>query len=370
MRSHSVLLLIALVVIGSTYSFEFTSLQEVKALKSSKYGANLIETISLSLGHGSGSIDGIKDLLNKLISELDHDQAKATAVWRALDQKLATKITLLRKQIKALSKRITFLRHEIVVYKHKIKLAHRNIKQYNEQTKKNNKNIKRIQKKRAQDHAVFVKSQSNHSDVINVVDEVCDQLSELIGSIAGVGKAEHVAATAAEIRDQKASFLQITNGNEEEASILMELATSANQAALKRLIHLLKKIKASANKSMADDVVAEATSKRICHDLISALHKDNQRLASALKQQTANLHKYEIHLANYQHELKEKISERKLKRKELKLTIKQRREAKAAYLKEKKERAEDKTCVIKLRRIFLAKIANMSKMLKLKIGNF
>jgi DNA repair exonuclease SbcCD ATPase subunit len=356
-----------IVVLSSTCAFEFTNLLEVQALKKTKYASNLIETLNLSLAN-KGNVDEIKDLLNQILKELEDDQTKATTVWRELDAKLAAAIKVLKERIAELTIEIAETRKEISKYEKKKADAELNLKQYQDQLAANHENISRIKKEREEDKANTKKSQSDHTDVINVLDEVIAKMSEMIGSVAGVGKFEHINATEAEIRDMTTKFMQIANNNEEEATILMELATSANQDALKKLISLLQTIQASAKKSLSDDLEADANSEENAKTLIASLEADNENLEKLVIKQTANLRKYETILAELKVKLEALIVEKKLKTEQLLEKTKQREEAKEAYEKEKMERAEDKTVVIKLRRIFLEKVENMSKLLKGKLA--
>src|SRR5206468_2241709 len=104
----NVILLVALLTISYSTSFELTSLVEVQELKGSAYGNSLIETVSLSLQNG-GNINDVQKLLDDLLFKLNQDQLNADRDWEKLNKTLTEKIAELKSTIEGLRVKIADL---------------------------------------------------------------------------------------------------------------------------------------------------------------------------------------------------------------------------------------------------------------------
>src|SRR5690606_36276557 len=87
------------------------------------------------------------------------------------------------------------------------------------------------------------------------------------------------------------SFLQVT-GNENEALLFAQMATTADQEALDKLIKLLNELRDSAIVSRNDDDTHEQTSKQKYETLKASLNADNDDLDKRISEQTENKKKY------------------------------------------------------------------------------
>ena len=76
MKYFNVFLILAVVLISNTNSFQFSSLQEVQELKTTVFGSNLNETISLTFQNDARANAGREVLaqLNELKAQLNADQ--------------------------------------------------------------------------------------------------------------------------------------------------------------------------------------------------------------------------------------------------------------------------------------------------------
>ena len=371
MRSHNVLLLIALVTFSFSNAFEFTNLAEVKELRSSTYGNSLIETISLTLAN-AGSIDEVKKLLNDLLYKLNKDQEYSDKAWDKLNKKLLAKIAKLKKEIEDLETQIALDESEKKKYEGLRDEARKNLKQYRAQLAHNQEALKSNEINRKNDIEEYKKSVQEHNDVINAIEAVVKQLRKLIGSISGAGKPSHVTETAAETRDReylKKSFVQLTQ-DEEEAMLFVEMATTADQYALKKLIALLNELSDSSKKSLNDDEAHEARSLKTYTKLKNALNEDNKNLESAITAQKKNLARYKSEIARLAKKIAEEKKLLESKKIEKKTTEKQRQDAENQYISDKAERASEKKIITRLQKIVDERLANMSKFLRSNTGAF
>ena len=76
MNSLNVFLLLSIVLISNANSFQFSSMKEVQALKTTVFGSNLIETISMTFQNDARANAGKEVLaqLNELKAQLNGDQ--------------------------------------------------------------------------------------------------------------------------------------------------------------------------------------------------------------------------------------------------------------------------------------------------------
>jgi hypothetical protein len=417
MRSHNVILLIALVLFSFSNSFEFTNLAEVKELRSSTYGNSLIETISMTLAN-AGSIDEVKKLLTDLLYKLNSDQIQADKDWAKLNKQLTDKINRLTQEIAELETQISLdeaekkkneqLRDQSIV----------NLAQYNAQLRHNLDALTFNDENRKKDIEEYRKSVQEHGDVINAIEAVIRELKKLTGSVSGRGRPTHVQEISAETRDRnyaasqkaqpaarksgnrrnvprptgvrprpatrpltgvrpsqtktdklKRSFIELT-GDEAEAQLFLEMATSADQRQLLKLIQLLQSLSLSTKKSLNDDEAHERKSLKTFNQLRDSLTADNKKLDAAIAEQTKNLAHYKSEVAR----LSKKIAEEKIllesKKVERTVTIKQRQDAENQYKHDKAERDSERLIIQRLQKIVDQRLANMSKFLRSETGAF
>jgi len=404
MRSHNVILLIALVLFSFSNSFEFTNLAEVKELRSSTYGNSLIETISMTLAN-AGSIDEVKKLLTDLLYKLNSDQIQADKDWAKLNKQLTDKINRLTQEIAELETQISLdeaekkkneqLRDQSIV----------NLAQYNAQLRHNLDALTFNDNNRKKDIEEYRKSVQEHGDVINAIEAVIRELKKLTGSVSGKARPTHVSEIAAEKRDReyaaasrpqaaarrsgnkrpatrpagkpnkkntdklKKSFVELT-GDEAEAQLFLEMATSADQRQLMKLIQLLQSLSLSTKNSLNDDEAHERKSLKTFNQLRDSLTADNKKLDAAIAEQTKNLAHYKSEVAR----LSKKIAEEKIllesKKVERTVTIKQRQDAENQYKHDKAERDSERLVIQRLQKIVDQRLANMSKFLRSETGAF
>lgn len=409
MRSTNVLLIFALISISAINSFEFTTLAEVQELKGSSYGNSLIETISLSLQE-NGSINDVQKLLDDLLYKLNKDQEDADRDWESTNKTLTEKIETLTGNIEDLRVKISALEASIQEYNDKITTGQQNLKQFNDDYDKNVKQLAFLDDRRKADNDYYKAAVIEHGDMINAIQAVIAELSKLRGSISGVGKPAQVEEIDAETRDREyaansaananadasnaanananananaananagasnvaalqTSFLQITR-EEQEALIFAQLATSADQAALEKLIGLLNDIESNVKKSLNDDESNEQAALLAFQKLHDVLVVDNDKLTKLIAEQTANIKDYTEKVAKLSAEREENLKLKESKENELQLTIKERQDKENQYNSDKAERANEKNVIQKLQKIVQERLANMSKFLRDNTGAF
>lgn len=370
MRSHSVILMIVLVAVSMANAFEFTSFAEVKELRATRYGNSLIETVSLAL-QNNGSIASVQKLLDELLGKLVADQKDADEAWAKESKRLLDKIENLKQRIVELKDQLAKKQEELEKYQNLVKAAERNLKQYREQLEHSQNALKELEEKRAKDAADYKQSQSDHTDVINAIDAVVVELSKLIGSVAGKGRYQHIEENATEKRDSgkflQEKFRKITR-DELEANLFVQMATQADQDALKKLIELLVQLKDSTAKSLADDAESERKSIESYNKLKASLSEDIERLGKAIAEQEANLKTYQERVEKLQAEIAALEKLLKETEDELRATEKEYEEKKAQYLAEKAERESEGTVIRRLQGIVKRRLENMSNFLRSNTG--
>merc|ERR1711976_596718 len=191
-----------------------------------------------------------------------------------------------------------------------------------------------------------------------------------VGSVSGDNRPGHVSEDlAAETRDreyaakQAASFIQVTNLDIDPA-VFVQLATTADQEALAKLINMLQSLYRNTQQSLEDDQNHEDASREAFEQLKASLESDNEKLAQNIAQQDENRQAYEAEIAR----LIAKIAAEKdllaQKEKTLAATIKERADKKAQYESDKAERNEEKTVIKRLQEIIQKRLANMSAFLR------
>jgi len=298
MRSSNFIFILVLIALGTTRSFDFTSFVELEDLQNDPYGKSLIETIQMSMNQAKGGkIESIQALLDELLAKLNADQRKCDDDWVKEKKRLDTLIAKLESEITKLQGEIAGLEKEKALNEGKRAQSIKNIAQYKEQLSHDHATLKSLIKRRDEDNVRYQNSVREHAALMGAIHQVIDELSKLRGSVSGIGKPSHVRATDQEKRDanwkasQKAKLIEII-GNEEEAEAFLELATEADQAALEKLIALLRNILNQAQKSLNDDERHERRSLATYKKLRADLESDINQLKTTLAKQNANLADY------------------------------------------------------------------------------
>jgi len=251
MRITNTFLLIALLTFSYSNAFDFASLAETNEINASPYGKSLLETVSLTLEQ-KGNVNEIQKLLNDLLYKLNQDQKKDDFAWKKENARLKAKIAKLTKEIESLRKHLLRLEADLTKYKKLRDQAAKNLNQYNNQLSANNKSLSRNSRRRKNDHAEFLKNQSDHTDVVNAINAVIRELKKLVGSVSA-GRPEHVRENKEERRDRlHKAFIQLSK-DETEIQNFIQTATTADQKSLANLINALKKVRDSTKKSLNDD---------------------------------------------------------------------------------------------------------------------
>ncbi len=227
--------------------------------------------------------------------KLNADQARDTRRWRRENRRLLRKIRRLTKRINKLRRKIFRLLSLKAKFKRLRNRARKNLIQYRKQNAHNYRALRDNNIRRAKDHKDFLKSQSQHQDVINALTSVLKELRKIVGSVSGRGKPKHVRMNAEEKRDLrhrlKKSFVQITK-DEAEIQAFVEVATEADQRALAKLMRALIHIRNGTRRSYNNDLMNERRSRKVFRRLRRILKKDNKRLKSLIRHQVKNLKFY------------------------------------------------------------------------------
>ena len=371
MKSYNVLLLVALVFVSISNAFELANLAEVKELRSTAYGNSLIETISLTL-QNNGKVEEVDKLLNELLFKLNVDQENATTEWNSTEKTLKEKEKRLEEEIAAHDRTIVSKTAERKENETKRDQAEKNIQQYQEQRAHNDAGLAANEENRRNDEKVYNESTRDHNDIINAIKQVIEELNKLRGSISGKSKPEHVDEISQETRDRAAlqkSFVQITR-DEVESMLLVEMATSADQDALNKLITLLESLLEASKKSLNEDHNHNENSKANYETLKATLEADNKSLDSAIKDQTTNFNTYKDKVTALNAEIVSETNLRDSKTKEREETIKERQNKEAQYKRDTEERNKEREVIKRLQGIVNDRLASMSKFLKDNTGAF
>jgi hypothetical protein len=381
MKITNTLLLIALLTISFANSFEITSMAELEEIKQSAFGKNLLETLSLSLEQGN--VGDVENLIAEMIRKLNLDQQVDTDRWRALDSRLKAEIEDLRQKIEKLRKEIIHNLAQKVKYEKLRDQALKNLNQYKAQRKANDAALIDNRNRRDADHADFVKSQAEHTDVLNALSAVLKELKALVGSVSGHGRPVHVRGGAEEARDAawaaqrnakkqkkaksvKKAFIQISE-SEAEIQAFVELATEADQRALAKLVHYIRKVRNSVRASANHDADHERKSLSTYNSLKSLLEKDNVKLDDMIVRETRNYNHYVKTIA----ELIKKIAQLRFLKRSYEATKlakeKLRAEEAKAHAERKAERDEERRVMMKIQEIIKRRLAKMSDYLKKRV---
>ncbi len=151
--------------------------------------------------------------------------------------------------------------------------------------------------------------------------------------------------------------------DEAEVQAFVELATEADQNALRNLINHIRRIRESTQKSYNDDVAHEKRSVSAYKQLKELLESDNRKLERMIVQETANHKLYVKRVAELIVKIAQTRKLRKAKIAEKKATIAERLAKKKRYLADKAQRDEERRVIKRIDEIVKRRLANMSKYL-------
>jgi len=370
MRSSNFIFILVLIALGTTRSFDFTSFVELEDLQNDPYGKSLIETIQMSMNQAKGGkIESIQALLDELLAKLNADQRKCDDDWVKEKKRLDTLIAKLESEITKLQGEIAGLEKEKALNEGKRAQSIKNIAQYKEQLSHDHATLKSLIKRRDEDNVRYQNSVREHAALMGAIHQVIDELSKLRGSVSGIGKPSHVRATDQEKRDanwkasQKAKLIEII-GNEEEAEAFLELATEADQAALEKLIALLRNILNQAQKSLNDDERHERRSLATYKKLRADLESDINQLKTTLAKQNANLADYIKKINQLIVTIKIRTDLLNAKKMELQNTITERANKLNKYMSDKAKRDQERKVIDRVIKIVKERLTRMSQDLR------
>jgi len=370
MRSSNFIFILVLIALGTTRSFDFTSFVELEDLQNDPYGKSLIETIQMSMNQAKGGkIESIQALLDELLAKLNADQRKCDDDWVKEKKRLDTLIAKLESEITKLQGEIAGLEKEKALNEGKRAQSIKNIAQYKEQLSHDHATLKSLIKRRDEDNVRYQNSVREHAALMGAIHQVIDELSKLRGSVSGIGKPSHVRATDQEKRDanwkasQKAKLIEII-GNEEEAEAFLELATEADQAALEKLIALLRNILNQAQKSLNDDERHERRSLATYKKLRADLESDINQLKTTLAKQNANLADYIKKINQLIVTIKIRTDLLNAKKMELQNTITERANKLNKYMSDKAKRDQERKVIDRVIKIVKERLTRMSQYLR------
>lgn len=374
MRSYPNLILLLVLVSVQVYTLriDFSSFVELTDLKGDSYAESLVQTINTALANKGGRIEAIQDLLTELYNKLVSDQTKADSDWAKREKSLNTTITDTSNLIEKLATEIALAKKNLAETNSKIDKSNVNLKQYNSQKDADLSMVQTLHIKRNADASIYKTNIQNHQDLIMAIDAVVAELSKLKGSISGVNKPDHIKDIDAETRDRnfknaaKPALLEIFS--ESDIDSFLEVATSADQDQLAKLIDMLNSLKRSAQKSLADDDQNEQDSIKIFNVALARLEADIKLLTESIKRQQDNLAKYTAQKISLETEISDKSALKVKNEQFLAQTIEIRRQEKLKYESDMRGRNREKEIIKRLQKIVDEKLARMKEFLKARVN--
>ena len=374
MRSYPNLILLLVLVSVQVYTLriDFSSFVELTDLKGDSYAESLVQTINTALANKGGRIEAIQDLLTELYNKLVSDQTKANSDWAKREKSLNTTITDTSNLIEKLATEIALAKKNLAETNSKIDKSKVNLKQYNSQKDADLSMVQTLHIKRNADASIYKTNIQNHQDLIMAIDAVVAELSKLKGSISGVNKPVHIKDIDAETRDRnfknaaKPALLEIFS--ESDIDSFLEVATSADQDQLAKLIDMLNSLKRSAQKSLADDDQNEQDSIKIFNVALARLEADIKLLTESIKRQQDNLAKYTAQKISLETEISDKSALKVKNEQFLAQTIEIRRQEKLKYESDMRGRNREKEIIKRLQKIVDEKLARMKEFLKARVN--
>jgi hypothetical protein len=203
MKYLNVFLLITIAIISNANSFQFSSLEEVQELKTTVFGSNLIETISLTFANGPKADAGRQVLaqLNELKNQLDTDQRNDNLTFDTKSAAFKKHIANLTREIRLLHEEIQRLAAEIARLAVLIAKATKNIASFELRIKNLNVLLEQMALANLEDNKYYNQKISDLGRLYDAFSRIITKLNKLQGSTSGVNKYSHIKATASEQRD-------------------------------------------------------------------------------------------------------------------------------------------------------------------------
>lgn len=380
MKFLNAILLISMALMSYTLAFEFSSLKEIQALKSSVFGSNLIETISLTFQNNNKHEAGKEVLaqLNELKTQLNNDQENDTTLFNTKSTEFNNHIQKLAEEIQKLTEEILALEAEIERLAGLIEVANKNIASFQERITNLEQLLVTMAEANVDDNKYYNQKIEELERLYQAFTRMIEKLNKLKGSVSAVNKYEHINATESELRDiawKKAhenqenpsfveqkkflSFLQITNQETNKLALklakqytnFLESTLNADQAALEKLVSILTAIqdetlvKKSSTIEHLNDINARYG------ELKTSTEDEVAQNKESLKKQTENRDEYVAAKAKAEDEKRMKEERRDLLINEKAINEKLLADLQNTHEKEKAARAEEIKVVNMLQRI-------------------
>lgn len=391
MNSLNVFLLLSIVLISNANSFQFSSMKEVQALKTTVFGSNLIETISMTFQNDARANAGKEVLaqLNELKAQLNGDQKNDDDLFAKKDGAFTQHIANLAKEIQELTEEIEKLEAEIARLALLIQTATENIASFEDRIKNLGELLENMAEANKSDNLYYNEKIEDLGKLYSAFTQIIAKIGLLKGSASGVNEYSHINKTASEIRDIKyrkehptpafvetkekkfMSFLQVTNQNKESTKMALKLAKQytnflentleADQAALMKLIGILTRIQDETliKKSSTIEHLSNINAKYA--ELKEKVEEEIVANKASLKKQTANRAQYIEEKQKAEEEKLNKETRKALLIKEKAINEKLQGELIATHKKESAGRAEELNVVNILEGIVERRLINAPK---------
>jgi hypothetical protein len=351
MRTINTCLIIFLICIGLSKSFDFASLNEIQSLKQNTFASSLIETISLSLSSSKGEdANEVLKILNNLKSQLEIDQENDNKTFNAKNDEFKYHIAKLEAEISTLDRAIEALATRTAELSNLIEKAKENIESFEKrivnlvQTHKEMKEIFENDSKYYKEKIEGLrKLQKKMIDVVN-------KLKELVGSVSGDKKYVHINATDFEKRDiawkaAQKSLMQIKRNIPTTISSLLEISLNADQGALNKLIEILSKITGDIRSEIIDKHQYLENMTNSYLDLQKQMTEEITANKNALEKQQANKSAYENEKAEKEKEKASKEARKEALTTEKTINLELQTQLSSTYNKENQDRLKEITIV-------------------------
>ena len=210
MKFLNAILLISIALMSNAFAFEFSSLKEIQALKSSVFGSNLIETISLTFQSDARAEAGKEVLaqLTELKTQLTNDQASDDALFNSKSTEFRTHIENLHAEIANLTEEINRLQAEIERLANLIDVANSNIASFEGRIANLEELLVTMANANNDDNKYYNQKIEELERLYQAFNQMIEKLNLLRGSVSGVNKYDHINATESELRDMAWSEAQ------------------------------------------------------------------------------------------------------------------------------------------------------------------
>ena len=393
MKSFNVFMLLAIVLVSNTYSFQFSSLKEVQALKTTVFGSNLIETISMTFQNDARAEAGKEVLtqLNELKAQLNADQKNDDDMFTKKNAAFTQHISNLAIEIQQLTEEIAKLEAEIDRLAALIETATENIASFEARIANLGELLENMANANKADNLYYNEKIEDLGKLYTAFTQIIGKISELKGSSSGVNKYAHINATASEIRDIQyrkdhptpafietetkekkfMSFLQVTNQNKESTKMALKLAKQytnflestleADQAALMKLIGILTRIQDETLIKKANTIEHLNNINAKYAELKEHTEEEVVANQASLKKQIANRAQYIEEKQKAEEEKANKEARKELLIKEKAINEKLQGELAATHTKESEGRTQELNVVNILEGIVERRLINNKK---------